>query len=172
MNIRRTTPWVIVLGTLLLAACSTVPPGKVPVEDQSTSAAPGAQASGANVGGAVAGTELTTPPSKRVIYFAFDSSRVSQAGQQLVAQHAKYLAQHPDVSVVLEGNTDERGTREYNLALGERRAKSVEQLMELQGVSAKQLQVISFGAEQPVALGHNEAAWRLNRRVEILYSGN
>ncbi len=179
MNIRRRTSWIIGLGSLLLAACGTVPQqpaGQVPVEDHSTSAVQqGAQTSGANVGGAFSGSELdnpSSPLSKRVIYFAFDSSQISADGRQLVAAHAKYLSQHPDVSVVLEGNTDERGSREYNLALGERRAKAVEQLLELQGVSPKQLQVISFGAEQPVALGHDEAAWSLNRRVELLYSGN
>jgi len=81
------------------------------------------------------------------------------------------LSSNPDVSVVLEGHADERGTREYNLALGERRAKAVEQLLVLQGVGQNQIQVISFGEERPVALGHDEEAWRLNRRVEFLYSG-
>jgi peptidoglycan-associated lipoprotein len=81
------------------------------------------------------------------------------------------LAQNPNVSVILEGHTDERGTREYNLALGERRAKSVQQLMQVQGVLPDQIQVISFGEERPVALDHSESAWRLNRRVELLYSG-
>ena len=73
--------------------------------------------------------------------------------------------------MVLEGHADERGTREYNIALGERRAKAVQKYMLLQGASQSQIDVISFGEERPVALGHDESAWSLNRRVEILYPG-
>ena len=107
----------------------------------------------------------------RVIYFDFDKSEVKSEFQDLITAHAEYIAGHPDITVVLEGHADERGTREYNIALGERRAKAVKQLLVLQGVAEKQLQVISFGEERPVALGHDESAWSLNRRVELLYSG-
>lgn len=107
----------------------------------------------------------------RVIYFEFDSSVVKSEYQEILAAHAEYIAGHPDIAVVLEGHADERGSREYNIALGERRAKAVQQLLTLQGVAHKQLQVISFGEERPVALGHDESAWSLNRRVELLYSG-
>ena len=109
--------------------------------------------------------------SKRVIYFEFDSSVVQQEYKEVLAAHAENVAAHPDISIVLEGHADERGTREYNIALGERRAKAVQQLLTVQGVAQKQLQVISFGEERPVALGHDESAWSLNRRVELLYSG-
>ncbi len=116
-------------------------------------------------------SDPASPLAKRVIYFELDSSQVDEEGRQIIGSHARFLAAHPELSIVLEGHADERGTREYNLALGERRAKAVRQLMVLQGVDPKQIQVISFGEERPVALDHNEAAWRLNRRVEILYSG-
>ena len=112
-----------------------------------------------------------SPLAKRVIYFELDSSQVDEEGREIIGSHARFLAAHPEISIVLEGHADERGTREYNLALGERRAKAVKQLMVLQGVDPNQIQVISFGEERPVALDHNESAWRLNRRVEILYSG-
>ena len=112
-----------------------------------------------------------SPLSQRVVYFDFDSSEVSTADRNIISAHAEYLANHPNVAVILEGHTDERGSREYNIALGERRARAVQQLMLLQGVAQKQIQVISFGEERPVALGHDEASWHLNRRVEILYSG-
>ena len=112
-----------------------------------------------------------SPLSKRVFYFGMDSSQISTEDREVIAAHAGYLAQNPGVSVVLEGHADERGTREYNIALGERRAKAVLQLLLIQGVSSNQVQVISFGEERPVALDHDEASWRLNRRVEILYSG-
>jgi peptidoglycan-associated lipoprotein len=107
----------------------------------------------------------------RVIYFDFDKSDVKSEYQATITAHAEYIAGHPDISVVLEGHADERGTREYNIALGERRAKAIKEMLVLQGVAEKQLQVISFGEERPVALGHDESAWSLNRRVELLYSG-
>lgn len=112
-----------------------------------------------------------SPLSKRVIYFDFDSSKITNEQREVIDAHADFLSRNPDVEVVLEGHTDERGTREYNLALGERRAQAVEQLLQVQGVSTDQIQVISFGEERPAALEHDESAWRLNRRVEILYSG-
>jgi len=127
-----------------------------------------------DLGGGARMEELNDPESplsKRVLYFDFDSSKVSEEQREIIDAHAGFLSRNPEISIVLEGHTDERGTREYNLALGERRAKAVEQLMLVQGVSSEQIQVISFGEERPVALDDNESAWRLNRRVEILYSG-
>ena len=116
-------------------------------------------------------SDPNSPLSQRVLYFDLDSSQVLENDREILSVHADFLAAHPEVTVVLEGHADERGSREYNIALGEKRAKSVMQLMTLQGVSASQVQVISFGEERPVALGHDASAWRLNRRVEILYTG-
>lgn len=113
----------------------------------------------------------SNPLSKHTVYFDYDKSDVHSDDLPIVMAHAKYLAQHPDTKVVLQGNTDERGTREYNIALGERRAKAVSQLMQLQGVAKSQIEVVSYGKERPVALGHDESAWRLNRRVDIVYPG-
>jgi len=113
------------------------------------------------------------PLSKHTVYFDFDKSDIHPEDRDIIIAHAQYLVQHPNVKVVLEGHTDERGTREYNIALGERRAKAVSQLMQLQGVAKSQIDVVSFGEERPVALGHDESAWKLNRRVEITYpAGN
>lgn len=112
-----------------------------------------------------------SPLSRRVLYFDLDSASISSEERETISIHAEFLSEHPEISVILEGHADERGTREYNLALGEKRAKSVAQLFLLQGVAKSQIQNISFGEERPVALDHNESAWRLNRRVEILYSG-
>lgn len=111
------------------------------------------------------------PLSKRVVYFDFDSSEVKGDDREVIMAHAQYLLSNPNEKVVLEGHADERGTREYNIALGERRAKAVSQLMVLQGVAQSQIDVVSFGEERPVALGHDESAWSVNRRVEILYPG-
>lgn len=109
--------------------------------------------------------------SKRVFYFDYDSAELPASEQAALDVHARFLSSNPRISVILEGHTDERGSREYNLALGERRAKTIDRLLSLQGVGRAQIQVISFGEERPVALGQHEDAWRLNRRVELLYTG-
>ena len=112
-----------------------------------------------------------SPLSQRVLYFELDSSQIKDTDRDIITVHAEFIAAHSDIMIVLEGHADERGSREYNIALGEKRAKAVKQLMTLQGVTENQIQVISFGEERPVALGHDSAAWGLNRRVEILYTG-
>ena len=107
--------------------------------------------------------------TERVVYFEYDSSLLTEAGAAIVQQHAEYLVGNAGVPVVLEGHADERGTREYNLALAEDRAKAVANIMQARGVDASRIQTVSYGEERPVTLGHDESAWRLNRRVEILY---
>lgn len=112
-----------------------------------------------------------SPLSNRVFYFAYDSSELDPADQERLAAHARFITLHPEVSVVVEGHADERGSREYNLALSERRAHAIERLLSVQGAASDQMQVIGFGEERPVALGSDDESWRLNRRVELLYSG-
>jgi len=110
--------------------------------------------------------------AKRIIYFGFDESTINDDDREFITAHAKYLSANSNESVVLEGHADERGTREYNISLGEQRAKAVMQLLVVQGAAKSQIQVISFGEERPVALGHDESSWSQNRRVEILYSNH
>ena len=157
-----------------LAGCST-PSNKLSVEEMEAEAARAdSEAKSASLQGGYDVKSLddpASPLSRRVIYFDLDSVSISEEDRELIAAHAAFLASHPEISAVLEGHADERGTREYNIALGERRAKAIKQLMSVQGVTENQAQVISFGEERPVALDHNEESWRLNRRVEILYSG-
>ncbi|MBX2867092.1 MAG: peptidoglycan-associated lipoprotein Pal [Acidiferrobacterales bacterium] len=107
--------------------------------------------------------------SKRVVYFDYNSSLLTLESEAIVQAHAQFLASNSGVQIILEGHADERGTREYNLALGEDRAKSVANVMEALGVSGGRIQNVSYGEERPVALGYDEAAFALNRRVEILY---
>jgi len=107
--------------------------------------------------------------SKRVIYFDFDRSKVKSEFNDIIAAHANYLAENPGAQVKLEGHADERGSREYNIGLGERRGNSVARHLGLQGAARGQLEVVSFGEERPVATGHDESSWSLNRRVEIIY---
>jgi peptidoglycan-associated lipoprotein len=107
--------------------------------------------------------------AKRSVYFPFDVSAVQDADKPLVEAHAKYLSAHPDRKVRLEGNADERGSNEYNLALGQRRAESVKKMLVLGGAKASQIETVSYGEEKPVGLGHDEASWSKNRRTDIKY---
>jgi peptidoglycan-associated lipoprotein len=108
-------------------------------------------------------------PEKMQVHFEFDSSAVDNEARRIVEQHAAYLAAHPDIKITLTGHADERGTREYNLALGQRRGGSVERMLEVLGVTADRLTMISYGEERPLAMGHDETSWRVNRRVEFIY---
>ena len=123
--------------------------------------------SGPSAGTATESVPSVSMPNVRVIHFAFDSSELSGEGQTLVDGWAAYLAANPNARVRLEGHCDERGTREYNVGLGERRANAVLQALTSRGASERQLTVSSFGEERPVAEGHDESAWGQNRRVEI-----
>ncbi|MEO7053112.1 MAG: peptidoglycan-associated lipoprotein Pal [Rhodanobacter sp.] len=107
---------------------------------------------------------------QRVVYFDFDKSEIKPEFQQIMACHAKYLQDRPTAQMRLEGNTDERGTREYNLGLGERRGNAVASALQANGASASQMAVISYGKEKPVCRQHNEDCWSKNRRVEIVYT--
>ncbi len=105
----------------------------------------------------------------RTVYFAFDSAQIRAADRELVRMHGRNLADNPDLSMRLEGHADERGTREYNIGLGERRAQAVKAALMVQGASTSQLTTVSYGEERPAVLGSNESAWARNRRVEIAY---
>lgn len=105
----------------------------------------------------------------RTVHFAFDSSELQGADLNTLKAHAKYLAAHGDAKVRVEGNCDERGTAEYNLALGERRAKAVASFLESEGVKADQLKTVSYGKEKPVDPAHTEEAWAKNRRADLNY---
>ena len=103
------------------------------------------------------------------VFFAFDKYTVEQQYVSVVDRHGKYLVANPNLSIKIEGNADERGGREYNLALGQKRADAVKQSLKLAGVKEAQMESVSFGKEKPVALGHDEAAWAQNRRADIVY---
>ncbi len=115
------------------------------------------------------GADENDPLGKRVIYFDYNSANLTFEGESIAQAHGQYLADHPSIFVTLEGHADERGTAEYNLALAEDRAKIVSQIMGVYGVALDRVQLVSYGEERPVALSHDEAAYSLNRRVEIIY---
>jgi peptidoglycan-associated lipoprotein len=161
-----------------LAGCSsTGSKDGVSVEDRGT-AADGSY-EGATTTGVVGYGDMSieslndpnSPLSQRVIYFAFDSSEVAEQDRALVAAHASFLAANPQVQVSIEGHTDESGSREYNIGLGDHRAQSVRRMLEFQGVAATQISTVSYGEEKPAVEGHDETAWSMNRRVELVYVG-
>lgn len=110
-----------------------------------------------------------TAPSNQVYYFDFDQANVQQSDLEAMKVQAVYIANHPSAHIRLEGNTDNRGSREYNVGLGWRRAQAVAEILEQEGVPAQQISMVSYGKERPVAFGDNEQAWDLNRRVELIY---
>lgn len=109
------------------------------------------------------------PLKNRVVYFAFDEVEIEPQYRELLTKHGRHLADNPTLRVRLEGHADERGSREYNVGLGERRAQTVRQFLLLQGATAMQITTVSYGEERPAVLGSDEEAWALNRRVELVY---
>ncbi len=176
---RRILVLMLLAGCLGLTACAHKPPKPSSEQQQSTAGGPGAESSGAeggaNANGGPFGNQnsIAGPQAgmlaKRTIYFDFDSAVIKGDGTDIVQAHAKYLSDHADARIRLEGNTDERGSPEYNIGLGMRRAQAVRQALLLQGASAGQITVTSYGAEHPVDPAHSEDAWAKNRRVDIVY---
>lgn len=123
----------------------------------------------------VANADSSTPkamdsrPTYRVVRFPFDSSTLDDANRKIVEDHARYLLSNPNAKILIEGHADERGSREYNLALGERRAQAVAKVLRVSGVGGDRIEVRSWGEEKPVAMGHDENAWAQNRRGEFTY---
>ncbi|MDR2173048.1 MAG: peptidoglycan-associated lipoprotein Pal [Burkholderiales bacterium] len=175
----------LVFVAIALAACSSTPDDEgAPVDDRvvaSGSAADGAGTSGTSGTGITGvdvdsrtGNELKDPAnilSRRSVFFEFDSYVVEDQYRALVEAHARYLVSHPAARMVLQGHADERGTHEYNLALGQRRADAVKRMMMLLGARESQIETVSFGKEKPRNPGHDETAWAENRRTDIVYVG-
>ena len=124
---------------------------------------------GGNISVSAAEAELQRLMQNIVVYFEFDQSDIRPEFNEMLAAHGSYLAQNANARVRLEGHADETGSREYNIGLGERRAQAVRRILMLQGASATQLTTVSYGEERPVALGSDEEAYSLNRRVELIY---
>lgn len=165
-------------AALLLAACSSgVKLDNVPVEDRAGVDATGGADANANASKSavapvdVSGSNLPAGPTgvAKVIYFDYDSYAVKPDFAPVIEAHARFLKADAKRKVALEGHTDERGGREYNLALGQKRAEAVRRALSLQGVSDAQLEAVSFGKEKPAAQGSDEAAFAKNRRAEISY---
>ena len=179
---------VLLASLMVLSACSSVQlDKKAPVEDRtgsnssSNSANDSAKTGAANDGSADSRAgdknaqnadplnDATGVLAKRSVYFDFDSYVVKDEFKPVIEAHSQYLISHTDRKIVIQGNTDERGGSEYNLALGQKRAEAVRRALNLLGVPDTQIEAVSFGKEKPKAAGSNEAAWAENRRADIAY---
>ncbi len=184
------TVWISLIASTLLAACAGSPPDEqagASVEDRKpgTAAPPPAQTNPVP-GGNVARVDLTQPKpgagysvlkdpknilSKRSVYFDLDSFSIKDEYRPLVEAHAKFLRENPPAKLMIQGNTDERGSREYNLALGQKRADAMKRMLLLLGAREEQVESVSLGEEKPKAQGSTEEAFAENRRDDILYGG-
>ncbi len=163
---------VLCMGVLLSACASNSKLNDKPATVTGTTQSPAySQGVGStdNFNGQNSRSTALLAPHNQTYYFAFDNSTIKQNAMPSINAQARYLTQYPKAQVLLTGNTDERGSREYNIALGERRADAVAEILKLDGVKPNQMRIVSYGQEKPKAFGHDEAAYRLNRRVEFMY---
>lgn len=159
---------LMVLGLVLLASCSKNPNGMMSYEDGDMSA--NGLGSFTRFPGQMPGESYTTQaPHNQLYLFAYDDSSFAPKYMESLNAQSEYLKSHPGARVLLAGHTDERGSREYNVALGERRANTVAELMRMEGVSRHQIRVVSYGKERPANFGHDDASHAQNRRVEFIY---
>ncbi len=179
--------WIVILAAAL-AACSSTPeqeqePAGVEERQPGADARPGAQTQPVAPGG-VARVDLGAAPSgaaalkdpnnilsKRSIFYEFDKFDVKDEYKALIEAHARYLRDNPRAKMLIQGNTDERGGREYNVALGQKRSDGVRRMLVLLGAKDDQIEAVSLGEEKPRAQGQEESAWSQNRRSDVLYSG-
>ena len=170
-------------AALVLGACATSPDQAAADGDPSK---PGAGAPGGVQTKPIARVDVTTKPgasgpaalkdpasplSKRSIYYALDQFDIRDEYRSLIEAHARYLRENPSARMLIQGNTDERGSREYNVGLGQRRSDGVKKMLVLLGARDSQIESVSLGEEKPQDEGHSEDAWSKNRRSDILYSG-
>ncbi|MDH3320990.1 MAG: peptidoglycan-associated lipoprotein Pal [Betaproteobacteria bacterium] len=182
--------WIVLIASALAACATTQTPDTQPpagVEDRAPGAtrpAPGTQSvpstpvTGVDLSAgrpaSDAGNPLRDPASilsQRSVYYDFDKYDIGDEFKPVIEAHAKYLREHGVVKMLIQGNTDERGSREYNIALGQRRAEGVKRMLLLLGAREEQVEAVSLGEEKPKETGHDEEAWARNRRSDMLYPG-
>ena len=164
---RAATFSLIGAAAFLLAACSSVK-----LDDVSSSGISGGSGSSSSNFSSQPWNDPKSPLFEKSVYFGFDEYTVQTKYQKMLSTHASYLKANSKQKIIIQGNTDERGTAEYNLALGQRRSDAVRKSLNLMGVSDEQMEAVSFGKEKPKTEGDNEAAWTENRRADIIYITN
>ncbi len=169
------TAAIALAGSLVLLACTSTPIAEAPVTNAGaaapgSSSSPPAQSAVSSVRAATATPDAAGPAAAaKVLYFDYDSAAIRPEFQPLIDAHARWLAERQDRRMTIAGHTDERGGREYNLALGQQRAESVRRALQLLGVRPAQVETISYGEEKPATGGQEESAWARNRRAELSY---
>jgi peptidoglycan-associated lipoprotein len=162
---------IVIIAAFGLAACSTA---KKPTQNMG-GAGSGVETSGAGAQGSSFGLNDENSPNRykapynQTYHFDFDKFDVTQEDVASINAQANYLSTHPKAKVRLEGNADDRGSREYNIALGWKRARAIADVLKQQGVANSQINMVSYGKEKPVAFGHDESSYRLNRRTDLIY---
>lgn len=185
MNALKTFAFPIIAVSLVMTGCATRKPAydfsNDPTANNTSNSSTTVNTTGLSEDAALNAQNLTGASAKgvtaanreflakRVVHFDYDSSELSNTDYQTLQAHAQFLQANSNSRIALTGHTDERGTREYNMALGERRAKAVQSYLITHGVNANQLEAVSYGKEMPINAGHDEAAWKENRRVELNY---
>jgi peptidoglycan-associated lipoprotein len=177
----RPALWAGIALAILIAGCQQNPPAEkgAAVEERNVNpSATGQQPPGTTSSGVTGSTaqgnplkDPRSPLSKRSVFFDFDSYTVRDDYKPLIDAHAKYLQANRSAKMTIQGNCDERGSREYNIALGQRRADAVKRMMLLDGATDQQIETVSFGKEKPRNAGHDEGAWAENRRDDFVYAG-
>ena len=160
---------LLTLVSAVMVGCSSSPKDEADMEGMYGDGSSGVGPYGTFTGSDLTPEEAEALRQQRVFYFTYDSSSLSHEDLRAIEAHAYYLVHHPHAKVRVEGNTDSRGSREYNIALGERRAQAVARAMFLAGAQNHQVAIVSYGSEKPAVQGVNEEAWRYNRRAEIVY---
>jgi len=168
MNLRARH--VMPLMLIAFAGCSSEPAKDAAATDGSQTAYRAADAQPSPRAAAATATKaLSVKPSERSVYYEYDKADFRPEARSLLEANARYLREHPDVKVRVEGNADERGSAEYNLALGQRRAEAVTRTLKVMGVSESRIEAVSLGKEKPKKTGHDETSWAENRRSDIVY---
>jgi peptidoglycan-associated lipoprotein len=178
---RNSLVLIAIVASALVAGCSSHKPrpqaqntsGTGQSADQSSTSGVGNSSAFGSDAASGTDSESAGPSGEqlknRIIYFEFDSSDIKSEYNDLISAHGRYLASNPSKHVRIEGNTDERGSREYNIGLGERRAQAVRRALMLQGATESQITTVSYGEERPAVTGHSDEAWARNRRANIVY---
>lgn len=170
MLVKQFAKIILLAGALSLAACSSMhrygSSGSDSAQKDGDEVETAGLGNGESVDGASGGEQSLA--QKRTYYFDFDKSEIRESDKPAILANAGYLIEHPESKIILEGHTDPRGSREYNVALGERRANAVQDMLRSHGVPAKQIRVVSYGAERPAVAGHSEYAYQQDRRAMIV----
>jgi len=171
MNSMKTTFASFAIAVLAGCASQSTPessPAPAPAPSANASTPSVRSSSSASISGTPTRTSYAMPAA-RSVYYEFDKAEIKSEGVKTIEANAQYLRAHPEVKVKVEGNADERGSREYNLALGQRRADAVSKRMAILGIPTDRIEAVSFGKEKPKVTGHDESAWSENRRSDIVY---